>query len=412
FYYLVPRLFGTRLWSDKLADLHFWIGTFGILLYVAAMWVAGITQGLMWRAETPDGGLLYSNWVEIVKQMMPLYLLRSIGGALFITGWVLMIYNLFKTVRQGAATDGAAEVVPLPKVVPVGMPSNARLVFGAPLLLGALGLGGAIAMGGFNLNLAVVGIVVLIAVTITSAFLLARAAEGGRYRWHDLIEQRPLAFSVLVVVAVAAGGLVELVPGIWVRKEVPRAVDGSVAVRPYTALELEGRDVYVSEGCYVCHSQMIRPFRSEVLRYGGDPSRIEESMWDHPFQWGSKRTGPDLAREGVTRPDVVWHWQHMLDPRATSPGSNMPAYPWLATDKVAWQATANKLRAMQRLGVPYTDEDIASAETSYFAQADAIVQKLAESRLVAERDSKLVALIAYLLRLGKNQVPAGTASRQ
>jgi cytochrome c oxidase cbb3-type subunit I/II len=239
--------------------------------------------------------------------------------------------------------------------------------------------------------------------------LLSRAAAGGRFSWHNLVEQRPLAFTVLVVLAVVAGGIVELLPGIMLHKEVPVAMDGSLAVKPYTALELEGRDVYVSEGCYVCHSQMIRPFRSEKLRYG-EPSRIEESMWDHPFQWGSKRTGPDLAREGVTRADVLWHYRHMLDPRATSPGSNMPAYPWLLTASVDTDSTGKKLKVMQRLGVPYSEAEVQGAKPAYEAQANTIVAGLATQGANARADSKLVALIGYLMRLGKNQVPVGTAS--
>jgi len=415
FYYLVPRLFGTKLWSTKMADLHFWIGTVGILLYVVAMWIAGITHGLMWRAETGDGGLQYPSWVEIVKEIKPLYLLRSVGGGLFIVGWLMMMWNLFRTVAAGKATDGEAEVVRLvPALAP--QPSNWRLVFGAPLIVSLIGMVAAYMFGGSTIHLAVLGAVGLVAVVLVSGVLLSRAAAGGRFTWHALVEQRPLAFTVLVVVAVVAGGLVELLPGIVIHREVPLAMDGSLAVKPYTALELEGRDVYVSEGCYVCHSQMVRPFRSEALRYGVPgklaeaPSRIEESMWDHPFQWGSKRTGPDLAREGLTRPDALWHYRHMLDPRAVSDESNMPAFPWLATDVVDHAFTTDKLRAMKTLGVPYSDAEIAGADAAYVAQARAIVENLATQGVTADPDSKLVALIGYLLRLGKNQVPAATAA--
>ncbi|MEZ5966969.1 MAG: cytochrome-c oxidase, cbb3-type subunit I [Planctomycetota bacterium] len=406
FYYLVPRLYGTKLYSTKLADLHFWIGTFGILLYVVAMWIAGITHGLMWRAETADGGLQYPNWVEIVKQIMPLYALRSVGGGLFIAGWIMMIFNLFRTMAAGKATDGEVEVARL--VGATAGPSNWKLVFGAPLIVSVVGMGAAYMMGGFSLHLAVLGAVGLLAVVVVSGILLSRAAEGGSYKWHNLIEQRPLAFTVLVTLGVVAGGVVELLPGIVLHREVPVALDGSVAVKPYTALELEGRDIYVSEGCYVCHSQMIRPFRSEKMRYG-DPSRIEESMWDHPFQWGSKRTGPDLARIGL-KYDSLWHYQHMLDPRSTSPESNMPPFPWLAEDVVDAAFTTKKLKAMKSLGVPYTDEEIAGAEAAYKAQAETIVKDLAGKGATAKAESKLVALIGYLLRLGKNQVPANTAS--
>jgi cytochrome c oxidase cbb3-type subunit I/II len=410
FYYLVPRLFGTKLWSTKLADWHFWIGTFGILLYVVAMWVAGVTQGLMSRAETADGGLAYPSWVEIVRELLPMYALRSVGGGLFIVGWLMMCVNLFLTVRGKKLVNGTADVVPLVRErAPV--PSNVRLIFSAPLLLSLFGMGVLWLLAGDNVHLAVVGTGAMFAVVLASGVLLARASAGGRFTWHNLIEQRPLAFSVLVTLGVVAGGVVELLPGVLLHKEVPVALDGSVAVKPYTALELEGRDVYVGEGCYVCHSQMIRPFRAEKLRYG-DPSRIEESMWDHPFQWGSKRTGPDLAREGVLRPDALWHYRHMLDPRGVSPESNMPAYPWLLSEKVDVGVTAHKLTTLRRLGVPYTDDDVLGAQTAYRKQAEDIVRALAAQGALADPDSKLVALIGYLLRLGKNQVPAGTAANK
>jgi cytochrome c oxidase cbb3-type subunit I/II len=414
FYWLVPRLFGTKLHSTSLADYHFWIGTFGILIYVASMWVAGVSQGLMWRAETADGGLMYPNWVEIVKQIMPLYLLRSIGGTMFIVGWLLMMYNLFRTIGSGKAVNGEVEVARMAPIT--GLPGTTSLVLGLPFIVTLIGLVAGVAMGGFNITLAVVGIVGVLAIVIVTGVLLAKASEGGKFTWHNIIEQRPLAFTILVTMSVVAGGVIELLPGIMIHKEVPLAADGQLAVQPYTALELEGRDVYVSEGCYVCHSQMVRPFRSEALRYGRPgflneaPSRIEESMWDHPFQWGSKRTGPDLAREGYAGKSALWHYQHMSDPRSTSDGSNMPGYPWLATDAVDFEFTGNKLKAMKTLGVPYTDAQIASASADYRAQADLIVKELATSGVNAKADSKVVALIGYLLRLGKNAVPVNSAA--
>ncbi|MHC5066152.1 MAG: cytochrome-c oxidase, cbb3-type subunit II, partial [Planctomycetota bacterium] len=390
--------------SRAMADMHFWIGTFGILLYVVAMWVAGITEGLMQRAETADGlSLQYPSWVEIVSAVLPMYMARSLAGGLFIFGWILMIVNLWKTMRGQKKVNGETDVRVL--VPETGGPGFAKLTLGSPVILTLLGLVCGFFLAANDPILGTVGLVGMFAVCVAAAFKLHWAAQGGRFEWHRILEGRPMAFTFLVVLALVAGGIVELLPGIIIDKEVPRAANGEIAVMPYTALELEGRDVYVREGCYVCHSQMIRPFRSEKLRYG-DPSRIEESMWDHPFQWGSKRTGPDLARVGGTK-DNLWHYEHMIDPRSVSPDSNMPSYPWLLADQVDLQDTPGKLHAMQALGVPYSDEQIESAVADYQAQAQIFVDDLAEKgRPGVDPQSELVALIAYLQRLGKNLVPA------
>ncbi len=409
FYYLVPRLFGTKLWSTRLADLHFWIGTFGIVLYVVAMWISGITHGLMWRAETTEGTLLYTDWAAVIEKVNWLYAMRAVGGSMFIVGWVLMVYNLVRTARAGRVTDVTVDVARLVRE-PAGQPSTSSLVFGVPFVISGLGMIAVLLLGGHNLGLAVVGVVFLLAVVIAAAFYLAHASAGGRFAWHDLIERRPLAFTLLMVLAVAVGGIVELVPGIVVQKEVPLTADGRMAVRPYTALELAGRDIYVREGCYVCHSQMVRPFRDEYLRYGA-PSRIEESMWDRPFQWGSRRVGPDLARVGTKGWDALWHYRHLRDPRSTSPGSNMPAYPWIITDAVDVDAVGNKLRAMKALGVPYTDAEVRDAKASYLAQAGELVKYLADRQVTVTSDREIIALTAYLLRLGKNEIPAAAASK-
>jgi cytochrome c oxidase cbb3-type subunit I/II len=408
FYWLVPRLYGTKLHSPRLADLHFWIATFGILLYVAAMWVSGVTQGLMLRAETEDGGLAYPSWVAVIDSVRPMYMARSVGGTLFIAGWVMMAWNLWKTARAGRAVDGVVEVAAWrPSPSPRG---TASLVFGLPTVMTVLGLGVCYMLSVDNLPLAVVGLVLLLGIVVAAGIQLARASEGGRFAWHKLLEGRPLAFAILTMLAVVVGGVVELLPGIIVQKHAPATADGRLAVQPYTALELEGRDVYVSEGCYTCHSQMIRPLLHEKKRFG-DPSRIEESMWDHPFQWGSKRTGPDLARVGTKGLGPVWHYKHMLDPRSTSEGSNMPAYPWLRGDKVDLERIGSKLRAMKALGVPYTDAQVAAARTDLLAQGQTVVDALrAQGITAATPDSQLIALIAYLERLGKNEVPAQTAT--
>ncbi len=397
FYWLVPRLYGTKLHSKALADWHFWIAIFGILFYVGSMWVAGVTSGLMQGAQTADGALQYPEWVKITTAVQLPYWFRSLGGGLFIVGWLLMIVNLWRTIAAGAKVDGKAEVTVL--VPETGGPSTAGLVFGTPFVLTCVGFIGFFLMA--SPTAAPVGLGVLALVCVLAAGGLARAAAGGRFSWHDTIERRPLAFSLLVALAVLAGGLVELLPGIVLEKKVPMTAAGDYAVAPYTPLELEGRDIYVREGCYTCHSQMIRPFRAEWQRYG-EPSRIEESMWDHPFQWGSKRTGPDLARVGG-KSNHAWHYRHMIDPREVSIGSNMPAYPWLLDDRVDLSLTPFKLKSMRALGVPYTDADIDAAETEFREQASAIVAELSTFGLPAEQDSELVALIGYLQRLGNNE---------
>ena len=420
FYWLVPKLFGTKLHSKKMADWHFWLGMVGILLYVASMWISGISQGLMWRAETADGGLQYPEWNPIVNSQQLMYLARSIGGGLFVVGWLMMFYNLVVTAMTGKAVDVEAEVQVVDVAPAEGAPSTAKLVFSRPVVLCGMGLVAATMFTSANVALAVLGLVLLLAVVAFGAAMLFGSLGKGRHRWHEIIESRPLAFSVLTLVAVLVGGLFELLPGLITDKEVPYAANGEVAVKPYTPLELTGRDIYVREGCYVCHSQMIRPFRSEQLRYGA-PSRIEESMWDHPFQWGSKRTGPDLARVGTKR-NEAWHWDHMVDPRYGADyvlGENqsiMPAYPWLYTDKAAPAVAADKMAVLKRLGTPYTDAEIAGAEQDYLRQAAMVIANLARDGKTdvvlkdgtvvdADPEAEIVALIAYLMRLGRNQLP-------
>ncbi len=416
FYWLAPRLWNTKLWSKPLANMHFWIGTVGILLYVVSMWASGINSGLMQLAETDTGVLKYPSWVEIVAQTQKFYVIRSIGGLLFISGWVLMIVNIWATVRSGRKVDGEAEVAVLAK--PAAGPSTLRLVFGIPTILTVAGLGACFMMAfKGNIVLAVVGMVFLGLVVITTGVKVWHA-EKTHWHWHHVLEQRPLAFTLLVALAILTGGIVEMIPGIIIQKDVPLTASGELSVKPYTALELQGRDIYVSEGCYLCHTQMIRPFRSEYLRYG-EPSRIEESMWDHPFQWGSKRTGPDLARighslSGGDKYDDMWHYKHMIDPRSISgPESNMPPFPWLATDKVDVAGTPGKMKALKALGVPYGDDQIASAEADYRKQADGIIAYLKglDSSITMEWDAQLVALIAYLQRLGDNDLPERVAGK-
>jgi cytochrome c oxidase cbb3-type subunit I/II len=405
FYWLVPKLFGTKLYSRLLADMHFWIGMTGILLYVASMWVSGISQGLMWRAETADGGLVYNDWSAILTSQQMMYWTRAAGGGLFIIGWIMMAWNLVATARAGRAVTVETEVT-VTRIAPLpGEPTATQLVFGKPVIFSALGLVAATMFAMPNIGLAVVGLVILLVIVMFSAGMLFRSTHVGKHTWHGLLEARPLAFSVLTLVAVLIGGLFEMLPGLITDKQVPLAANGQMCVQPYTALELTGRDIYVREGCYVCHSQMIRPFRSEQIRYGA-PSRIEESMWDHPFQWGSKRTGPDLARIGTKWPEA-WHWDHMLDPRSVSENSIMPSFPWLYDRKADAGIAVEKMNVLRKLGTPYAEEQLMNAQADYEAQAATVVANLAaQGKTGADPESEIVALIAYLMRLGRNLEPA------
>ncbi len=395
FYWMVPRLYGTKLHSKSAADTHFWISTVGILLYVISMWVGGITQGLMWRAVTDQGALQYPTFVETLMAIRPMYWTRLVGGTLYLTGFVMMAWNLVATARSGEAVDGEAEVVELPTPPEERVPW-VKVAFGTPVLLtgGVMALFASIAVMNQMASIAVAAIAVFVAIFGTLAFQLSK--QDGKPTWHSLVEGRALIFSVLTAIAVGVGGVAELIPTLVIN----RAEARTVTTRPYTPLELEGRDIYIREGCYNCHSQMIRPMRFESIRYG-EPSRLQESIFDHPFQWGSKRTGPDLARVGGKYPNL-WHYRHMQDPRSTSPGSNMPAYPHLFTSRVDVSTASARLDAMRAAGVPYRPFEVSGARAIGDAQARVIASDLAANGAHVEPDAEIVALVAYLQRLGRS----------
>jgi cytochrome c oxidase cbb3-type subunit I/II len=344
-YWLLPRLFQTELWSRRLAELHFWIATVGILLYVVAIYAAGLTQGLMWRAFDESGRLAYPDFIETTMRLIPMYWVRVVGGGLYIAGLVLCGVNTLMTWRRRPA-------------------QYAESVHEAPAL---------------------------------AAIYTPEAAPGGfrRMGWHRRWEGLPLTFSVWVGVAVVSASLFEIIPMFLVGSNVPTIQ----AVHPYTPLELAGRDLYVAEGCNNCHSQMIRPIRAETMRYG-DYSKPGEFVYDHPFLWGSRRIGPDLARIGGKYPHL-WHVRHMEDPRSTTPQSIMPAYPWLARARLNWAAVERGVAAQATLGVPYTPEEVAGAAVLGRKQAGEIAAAIAQQGGPAGlEDTQLVALIAYLQRLG------------
>ncbi len=347
-YWLIPRLYGTKLYSIKLANTHFWLGTLGIMFYAIPMYWAGVTQQLMWKQFTPDGYLVYGNFLETVTQIIPMYTLRSVGGLLFFVGLFVMVYNLMKTVRAGSfLASEAAEAPARVKHIP-------------------------------------------------------HKGEG----WHRWFERRATTFSLLALVAVVIGGLVELMPMMMVESNVPKIE----SIKPYTALEVEGRDIYIREGCVGCHSQMIRPFRSETERYG-EFSKSGEFIYDRPFLWGSKRTGPDLHRIGGKYPDS-WHYNHMLDPESMSPGSIMPPYPWLITDDLNTAHTSKKLSVLKKLGTPYEDTYIQNAQQELRKQADQIGNNLKRDGVEWPEIEKkeIVALIAYLQRMGTDIKKLDTAA--
>jgi len=345
-YWLIPRIFNTPLYSKKLATTHFWIGTIGIVLYAVPLYWAGFTQALMWKQFTPDGHLKYQ-FLETVTHILPMYITRSIGGTLYLIGAFLMVYNLWKTVSAGQlVSNEAAEAPALPKVI----------------------------------------------------------ETHSKQYWHRWIEARPIQMLIFSLIAVAIGGIIEMVPTFLVKSNVPTIA----SVKPYTPLELQGRDIYVREGCYLCHSQMIRPFRDEVARYG-EYSKAGEFVYDHPFQWGSKRTGPDLARIGGKYPDS-WHFNHMLDPRSMSPGSIMPAYTWLFDNKIDTSLTPAKIRAMQTLGVPYPEGYDKQANKDLEAQAKSIKETLKKDKIDISSNAEIVALIAYLQRVGTDIKAQSTAN--
>ncbi|MGM0558104.1 MAG: cytochrome-c oxidase, cbb3-type subunit I [Myxococcota bacterium] len=358
-YWLVPRLWKTDLWSKKAANFHFWIGTIGILLYVIAMYSSGITQGLMWRAFDETGRLMYPDFVETVTKIIPMYWVRLIGGSLYLVGVLVMGFNMIMSIL-----NSKEELSDPSFMVPKPAWRNAKEK-------------AAVAAETYD----------------EALFSLQAKLKHG---WHRVLEGWPLVFTILTTIAILIGGIVEIVPTLLIKSNVPRIA----SVEPYTPLELEGRDIYIAEGCVSCHSQMIRPLRHEVERYG-EYSKAGEFVYDHPFLWGSKRTGPDLAREGIIRPQALWHVQHMRNPRTTSPDSIMPPYPHLLENELDLSNTQNKIETQIMLGVPYKPSEATSAVEDARAQAKRIGQDIQQQGGEAGlEDKEIVALIAYLQRLG------------
>ena len=338
-YWLWPRMWRTKLYSTSLANTHFWLGTLGIIIYAMPLYIAGVVKSLMWKEFGADGYLTYQNFLETSTKIIPMYMLRAVGGSLYLIGAIIMVVNLIKTAKAGKfVADEEAEVSPLVKT-----------------------------------------------------------SHTGGY-WHRVLESKPVLFTVLAFIAIVIGGVIEMVPTFLIKSNIPTIT----SVKPYTPLEIHGRDIYQREGCFNCHSQMVRPFRSEVQRYdpkGGEYSKAGEYVYDHPFLWGSKRTGPDLHRVGGKYADS-WHYRHMLAPSEVSNGSIMPAYPWLFDQQIDKSKTAGIIKAMRTLGVPYEEGYEEKANDDLDRQAKKIVENLTMEGYETTPDAEIVALIAYLQRLG------------
>jgi len=396
FYWLVPRLYNTRLFSVKMADIHFWTGMVGILLYVASMWVSGITQGLMLNSVTPEGVLAYPNFLDAVLSTRAMLNTRIVGGAFFLFGFVLMAYNIFRTIRTGAPATATIEVTQEPRKEGMGLASslvNAPVIYSFLLVLFAClwGLGRG--------TLSTISFVLLVE---TALVAMIHMSIGGAHwsEWYERLLESWLPFSVLTLIAVVAGGMIQILPTVFLDQT--KGEDGPWQ-RVYSPLELAGRDIYVREGCYNCHSQMIRPLVGEVMRYGAS-GRLAESIYDFPFQWGSKRTGPDLQRVGIKYPNI-WHFQHMLNPRSTSPGSTMPNYPWLYRQKTDLAALPKKIEVQRFMGVPFPERSPEEITRVSLEQGQTIVDDLAKSGVQISSDKEIIALIAYMQGLGRT-VPA------
>lgn len=348
-YWLIPRIYRTEIFSKKLVAFHFWIGTLGILFYAIPMYLSGFLQGLMWKEFTPEGMLKYPNFMETTLQLLSMHIFRAIGGTLYLAGVIVMTYNLIKTAKSGVLlADEPAE-----------------------------------------------------AMALEPAFALSSSEKT----WHRALERKPMYFLVLSLIVILIGGMVEMMPTFMISSNIPTIA----SVKPYTPLELQGRDLYIREGCVSCHSQMVRPFRSETERYG-EYSKAGEFVYDHPFLWGSKRTGPDLHRQGGKYSNA-WQYNHLMDPTTMSPGSIMPMYDWLGEQTLDTTTTVAKINAMRTLGVPYAPLYEQKANADLQRQAEEITANLAEDNVKVSSDKEIIAIIAYLQRLGTD-IKVGNVSVQ
>ncbi len=353
-YWLWPRLFGTKLFSEKMANTHFWLGTLGIIIYAVPLYWAAITQALMWKEFTAEGFLAYTNFMETVTKILPMYQLRVLGGLLYLVGFLLFLYNIIVTAKSGKFIgDEEAQAADLEPISKKRQPGETA---------------------------------------------------------HSWVERRWVPFTILAFIAIFVGSAIEIIPTLMVKSNVPTIA----SVKPITPLELQGRDIYIREGCYTCHSQQVRPFRSEVVRYG-EYSKAGEFVYDHPYLWGSKRTGPDLARAGVKGgkmfKSAAWHYNHMLNPAEVVENSIMPRYPWLIENDLDLSLTEAKINALRTVGVPYPEGYEKQANDDLKKQAQMIADELKAAGINTTADKEIIALIAYMHALGRDISESKTAQK-
>jgi cytochrome c oxidase cbb3-type subunit I/II len=377
-YWLLPKLYQTKLWSPMLVTWHLRIAVLGILLYIIPIHIAGIIQTWMWRAQNDLGRLQYVGFLESIQASFPYWWARLVGGGLYVLGMFMLGFNVLMT----RATRPAKYEVQLFKarredeVLSETPPPPASLE-GKPVL--------------------------------DFAVTMERFAS---LVWHRRWERQPAKVTWAILLIVVVASLAELIPTFIIRSNVPLIA----TVKPYTPLELAGRDLYIAEGCFNCHSQMIRPLVAEVQRYG-EFSKPGESVYDHPVQWGSRRIGPDLAREGGKQ-SSYWHWQHFEKPDKLSPGSIMPAYQDLLDQELNHREIGRRMAAIKDLGA-VAETDGAKAEDSSKKQAEKIAAEIIAQGGPVEygdhlvKDTVAVALIAYIQRVGtdrfKTEAPAPAA---
>ena len=353
-YWLVPKIFRTKLYSEKLANIHFWIATLGILLFAIPLYWSGITQWLMLREYNTEGLLAYPNFIETSSRLFPMYVFRIVGGTLFLVGFLLFLFNIAKTIKIGNLVNNEEAEAP--------------------------------------------------------ALINSEKRNKITESVHRWLERKSIRFAILVFIALVVGGAVQIIPMMKVESNVPKIS----SVKPYSPLELAGRDVYISNGCYNCHSQQVRPLRYETDRYG-EYSKIGEFVYDHPFQWGSRRSGPDLARAGYigssTYKTAIWHYNHFMKPLEMIPQTIMPAYTWLADKEVNLNMIPKKIKVMQTLGVPYEKDYDKKAIEDYNTQAKLIADELKASGVTINPNSEMVAIIAYLHKLGRDISPAANKTK-
>ena len=367
-YWLAPRLFQTKLWSDKLANLHFWLATIGILLFVVPIYIAGVIEGYRWGAMDSSGQLVYPEFITTIIAVKAMWGLRFFGGLFFVGGTLMMAFNYFMTwtTRPSIYEQSVHQAPRLAKTFSAHDIEPASHYDDAPVL-------------GF------------------ANWLDA----WGQMEWHRRWERLPLKFTMITVAIVVVASLLEIIPMFVIRGNVPTIS----TVKPYTPLELAGRDIYIAEGCYNCHSQMVRPMVAETKRYG-EYSKAGEFVYDHPFQWGSRRIGPDLAREGG-RQSSLWHYLNLLrDPQTVNKQSVMPAYIHLFDTSIDFNKVTDRVVAAHKLGAEYTEEELSNAPEIARKQAEVVAADVVSQGGPVMRgelmtyDCQAVALIAYLQRLG------------